>query len=123
MEQGSHLCYLDLFSPGAVLLLFDDDVVGHIVTETNTYAQQCLANTSMMWHTTSSKIRAYIGFQILMGISQLPEMRDYWAKDEKLHYDPIASRISRHRFEDISRYLHLIAGGGTVTLVGCYWSA
>lgn len=87
-------------------LFFDDEVVSHIVTETNTYAQQCLANTSTMWHTTASEIRAYIGFQILMGINQLPEIRDYWAKDEKLHYNPIASRISRNRFEEISRYLH-----------------
>lgn len=92
---------MELFS-----LFFDDEVVSHIVTETNTYAQQCLANTSTMWHTTASEIRAYIGFQILMGINQLPEIRDYWAKDEKLHYNPIASRISRNRFEEISRYLH-----------------
>ena len=56
-------------------LFFDDEVVSHIVTET--YTQQCLANTSTMWNTTSSEIRAYTGFQILMGINQLPEMRDY----------------------------------------------
>ena len=93
---------MELFS-----LFFDDKVVSHIVTETNTYAQQCLANTSTVWQTTASEIRAYIGFQILMGINQLPEIRDYWAKDDKLHYNPIASRISRNRFEEISRYLHL----------------
>ena len=84
---------MELFS-----LFFDDEVFSHIVTETNAYAQQCfkLANTSTMWHTTASEIRAYIEFQI----------RDYWTKDEKLHYDPIASRISCNRFEEISRYLH-----------------
>ena len=94
---------MELFS-----LFFDDEVVGHIITETNTYDQQCLANSSTMWQTTASEIRAYIGFQILMGINQLPEIRDYWAKDDKLQYDPIASRISRNRFEEISRYLHLL---------------
>ena len=40
-------------------LSFDDEVVSHIVTETDTYAQQCLANTSTMWHTMASEIKAY----------------------------------------------------------------
>ena len=88
---------MELFS-----LFFDDKVVSHIVTETNTYAKQCLANTSTVWQTTASEIRAYIGFQILMGINQLPEIRNYWAKDDKLHYNSIASQISRNRFEEIA---------------------
>ena len=87
-------------------LFFDDEVIDLIVRETNVYAQQCLVNTTTTWSTTSDEIRAYIGFYILMGINCLPEIRDYWAKDEKLHYTPIASRISRTRFEDINRYLH-----------------
>ena len=87
-------------------LFFDDEVIDLIVRETNVYAQQCLVNTTTTWSTTSDEIRAYIGFYILMGINHLPEIRDYWAKDEKLHYSPIASRISRTRFEDINRYLH-----------------
>ena len=40
---------------------------------------------------------------IVMGVNRLPEIRDYWSRDEKLHN---ASRISRDRFEEISRYLH-----------------
>ena len=40
------------------------------------------------------------------GINRLPEMRDYWSKDEKLHYSPIASQISRSRFGAITRHLH-----------------
>ena len=87
-------------------LFFDDEVIDLIVRETNVYAQQCLVNATTTWSTTSDEIRAYIGFHILMGINRLPEIRDYWAKDEKLHYTPIASRISRSRFEAINRYLH-----------------
>jgi hypothetical protein len=92
---------IELFS-----LFFDDEVIDFIVRETNLYAQQCLAETTKTWSTNAAEIRAYIGFNILMGIVRLPEIRDYWAKDEKLHYSPIASRISRSRFEDIVRYLH-----------------
>ena len=87
-------------------LFVGDEVVDHIVRETNTYAEQCLAETGETWSTTAAEIRAYIGFHILMGINRLPEMRDYWAKDEKLHYSPIASRISHSRFEAITRHLH-----------------
>ena len=87
-------------------LFFDDEVIDLIVRQTNVYAQQCLVNTTTTWSTTSDEIRAYIGFYILMGTNRLPEIRDYWAKDEKLHYSPVASRISRTQFEDINRYLH-----------------
>ena len=43
-----------------------------------------------------------------MGIVRLPELRDYFSKDEKLRYPPIAGRISRNRFEEIARYLHFV---------------
>ena len=46
------------------------------------------------------------GFAILMGINRLPEIRDYWSTDENLRYAPIANRITRDRFEEITRYLH-----------------
>ena len=49
-----------------------------------------------------------MGFQILMGVNHLPEIRDYWSTDPKLHYSPIADRITRDRFEEITRYLHFV---------------
>ena len=45
---------------------------------------------------------------IVMGINRLPEIRDYWAMDDKLHNSFIASCITRDRFEEISRYLHVV---------------
>ena len=53
-------------------------------------------------------MKAYLGFRILMGIVREPEIRDYWSRNELLHYSPIASRISRNRFEEITRYFHLV---------------
>ena len=41
-----------------------------------------------------------------MGIVREPEIHDYWSRSDLLHYSPIANRISRHRFEEITRYLH-----------------
>ena len=41
-----------------------------------------------------------------MGINRLPEVRDYWSNNEYLRYSPIADRITRDRFEQITRHLH-----------------
>ena len=43
-----------------------------------------------------------------MGINKLPEIRDYWSTNKQLRYAPIADRISRDRFEEITRYLHFV---------------
>ena len=90
---------MELFS-----LFFGDDIIDLIVRETNRYAALCRGDNT--WQTTHEEIKAYLGFHVLMGINRLPEIRDYWANDECLHYAPIAKRIARLRFEQISRYLH-----------------
>ena len=91
---------------GIFSLYFDDNLVGMIVEETNRYAELCLQETNKQWSTDVEEIRAYLGFMILMGINRLPEIRDYWSTDLSLRYTPIADRISRDRFEEITRYLH-----------------
>ena len=54
---------------------------------------------------TLQELKAYIGICILMGLVPLPELSDYWTSDPYFHYAPIAERISRHRFMEITRYL------------------
>ena len=56
----------------------------------------------------AEEIWAYLGFMILMGINHLPALADYWKTDPTYHYGPIADRISRDRFCEISRYLHFV---------------
>ena len=87
---------------------FDEDVLSVIVHETNLFAAQSLAaaNRDTTWETTIEELKAYLGFMLVMGVNRLPEVRDYWSRDEKLHNSFIASRITRDRFEEISRYLH-----------------
>ena len=43
-----------------------------------------------------------------MGVAHLPALDDYWSTDPTLHYSPVADRISRDRFREISRYLHFV---------------
>ena len=44
---------------------------------------------------------------ILTGINQLPCLYDYWKLDQTYHYSPVADRISRRQFFEISRFLNL----------------
>ena len=77
-----------------------------IVEETNRYAS--VVNPLEEWKTNQNELQAYFGFYILMGMVKEPEIRDYWAKDLTFSYHPISDKISRKRFEEISRYLHFV---------------
>ena len=94
------------------LTLFTHEFLEHIVRETNRYAEQCISATHQgdgpppTWTTTLGEVKAFIGFAILMGINELPEIRDYWSTNDPLHYFPVASRIPRKRFMELSTYLH-----------------
>ena len=82
-----------------------------IVDETNRYAEQSLQGTDKVWSTNAEEIRVYMGFMILMGINHLPKIRDYWSVSEYFRYAqiaPIADRITRDRFEEITWYLHFV---------------
>jgi hypothetical protein len=48
---------------------------------------------------TTEELKAYLGFCILMGINWLPT---YWSSDRTLRYSPIADKITRDRFREIS---------------------
>ena len=63
---------------------------------------------SKSWVTRSLGRGRRSPFPILMGIDCLPSVDDYWSKDPLLHYAPIAERIPRLRFREISRYLHFV---------------
>ena len=87
-------------------LFFTDEMLEDIVRETNRYAELCRGDN--LWKTNKEEIAAYFGFQILMSIVKEPEIRDYWSRDPRLQYHSISSRISRERFEEVTRYLHFV---------------
>ena len=91
-------------------LFFSDDLMSEMVDETNRYAQQVMGEERYRdWKKiTKEEMKAFFGFSVLMGIDHLPSVDDYWSKDPLLHYAPIADRIPRWRFREISRYLHFV---------------
>ena len=96
------------------LAFFTPQLIQHICTETNKYAATCISTTQsssgseMEWATTEEEIQAYLGFLILMGITKLPDLYDYWSQNEMLHNFAIASRIPHKRFLELQRYRHFI---------------
>ena len=90
-------------------LLFTGELVDTIVEETNRYAQFSLQEKYEAWKKiTEEEMYAYFGFLILMGMVNLPSIKDYWRKDEVFNYRPISNKISRTRFLDIHRFLHFV---------------
>ena len=89
------------------------------VEQANSYAEETMgANAYASWKAiTCEDSRAFMGFNILMGINRQPSTEDYWKKDPIHYYKPIAQRISRDRFWDISRYLHFV-DNSTLSLRG-----
>ena len=60
---------------------------------------------------TVVELCAYMDFMILMGILQLPTLRDYWKKDEVYHYLAVANRITRDYFLNRHHHLHFVDNG------------
>ena len=94
---------LDVFT-----LFFSSDLMEEITNESNRYAQQVMGDEMFSkWNRmTVEELKAFLGFHILMAMNHLSSLDDYWRRDPLLHYAPIADRITRDRYRELSRYLH-----------------
>ena len=90
--------------------MFPDTLMQVIVNQTNRYAQQVMDDNSYAkWKRVDlAEMKAYFGFNILMGLVPMPAIDDYWKLDPHFNFGPISSHISRNRFREISRFLHFV---------------
>ena len=98
-------------TPREVFEIFlTDELMTLMVTESNRYAEDVMGSEKFAKWTkiTVEEMKAFLGFSILMDINQLPAIKDYWKKNEYLHYSPIVDQIPRDRFLEISRYIHFV---------------
>ena len=96
-------------TPLAIFQLFyTPDVIEMIVEQSNNYAKEVMtAEKFAEWEKiTVADYEAFIGFGIKMAINKLPAIHHYWSDDVTFRYRPVADRISRDRYQEISRYLH-----------------
>ena len=121
-ERVNHLNLQDFSSPAGPTvdlsssplhvfgLFFTQDLLEEIATQTNSYSRTVMgAEKYDKWTKVSVvELKAFLGFSVLMGINHLPSRNDYWSRDPRLHYAPVADRISRDRFRELSRFLHFV---------------
>ena len=93
-------------TPIELLQLFiTDEIVMIMVNETNKYAQQFVANTSLkpksrvhQWEpTTSNEMHKFLGILFLMGVVTKPTIEDYWCTDPLIS-TPMLTTIMRHMY-------------------------
>lgn len=94
--------------------MFTDDIWDQIVASTNLYADKTRAEKEARgkrppeWEPiTVPEIKAYIGLTILMGITRLPRMEDYWQESNFYLKSNLSRLFSKKRFKQIQKYLHI----------------
>ena len=86
--------------------MFPEDLIEHMVTETNRYVRESIAaKPDPEWFDTMHK--AFLGFHVLFGINQLPAIRLYWSNDPLIRVLAVQKVMSRNRFDKLSKYFHL----------------
>lgn len=85
------------------LMLFGDDLLDLIVSESNRYSLQ--KGTAL--DLTLEELKAFLGMLIIMGFHSLPSLRLYWSSDQNFHLPRISDTMTLKRFLKILRYIHL----------------
>ncbi|CAH2084943.1 unnamed protein product [Euphydryas editha] len=85
--------------------LFDDDVFEMTVYNSNLYANQ---NNRHNFCVTIEELKVFFGILILSGYHKLPRESMCWSLDEDIGVDVVSKAMSRNRFREIKRNLHLV---------------
>ena len=90
-------------------LIFSEELIEHVVVETNRYARECIATKPdpEWFETTLDAMKVFFGLHVLFGIKQLPATRLYWSKDLLIGVPAAQKVMSRNCFDQLSKYLHL----------------
>lgn len=93
-------------------LLFTNEIIHHIVIETNRYAAQTVKKEKKpnsrvrRWtDTNEEEIELFFGLIIWMGLCRFPKICDYWSQNI-IYSHNIRTIMSRNRFELLLRMLH-----------------
>ena len=99
-SRGSAYTYFSMF--------FDDDLLQHIVDQTNLYARlHPFGRVNYQWNDlTVDELRSFFGIIIATGLVCLPSFKDYWKVNSILSQPDIIKGMSRNRFENICGRLH-----------------
>ena len=100
---------LDIF-----LLFVDDQVINHIVVETNRFAEQNIASKPKLRHVRMNKwnktdpeeIKKFLGLTMWMGLVPLGHLEYYWSQNGVYKMTVPHAMISRNRFQALLAMIH-----------------
>jgi Transposase IS4 len=110
------------------LMLFTEEELSYQVEETNRYAplratelakssgalpknSKKLLSGNEVWQyggeLTVAELKLVMAIFFVMGLSSCPEVKDYWSDNAFYQNAWIKQKMSRNRYEEINRYLHI----------------
>lgn len=99
------------------LLLFDNEVIGLLVEQTNLYAEQFFAQNPLLrglkyysqWEAvTVPQFKAYLGILIHMGLVRFPRLQCHWESSEQYNCCFCPSVMTRQEFTLIHKFFHIV---------------
>ncbi|MCJ8740469.1 hypothetical protein PDJAM_G00059200 [Pangasius djambal] len=90
-------------------MFFTDQMVLHIVEQTNLYSAQC--NGSSI-NTTLHEMEEFLSMLLFMGVFAFPTLDDYWHADSR--FPAVADKMHMKRFKIIRRWLHFSDNSHTI---------
>lgn len=107
-------------------LLFNEDLMISILTETNRYANEKIKRVlspKSTWHkwtdVTLTEMKAFLGMIINMGLVNLPDLKDYWSSEWVTQVKFFGDVMARDRFLQIFWMLH-VGNGDTLGESGLF---
>ncbi|KFM59699.1 PiggyBac transposable element-derived protein 4, partial [Stegodyphus mimosarum] len=114
-DVGMKACVTNISDPLEYFeLFFTDEIINHIVTETNIFAAENLNKFKSKEHsrthhwseTNSNELRVFFAILILQGIITKPTVRMYWSKRKLIETPSFSNIMSSRRFDLIMQFIH-----------------
>ena len=85
--------------------IFSTEMLKHIVLQTNLYANRDKNNEK--FKVLECKMQKFLEIILLSGYHTVPEEQQYWSTQPDLRVEIVAKTMSRNRYLEIKKYMHL----------------
>ena len=85
-------------------LYYDDQLKNLILSESIRYARQ---KNNLQFELDDADLDVFVGVLLLSGYHSLPREKLYWNRDEDVRIPFVSSHMSRNRFMEIKKFIHL----------------
>ena len=85
-------------------VFFDDEMINCLCDQSKIYAN---SKGNFTLHVTPDELRAFLAILLISGYTSLQRRRVYWEQVPDVFNYTVSDMLTRNRFEEILRYLHL----------------